>query len=116
MGVIRFIKSAYSIIEAILAWIENAFASWLVPTLARLVFAGALLGYFWASAYTKLGEGLFGFLSLSVGAYVQIFPLAMERVGYDPTDLSFFHTLVAVAGTWAEFILPDPCGPIKQKM
>ena len=70
------------------------------------MFAGVLLAYFWGSAYTKLGEGLFGFLSLSIGAYAQIFPLAMERVGYDPSALSFFHTLVAIAGTWSEFILP----------
>ena len=27
-------------------------ADWLLPTLARLVFAAVLLGYFWASALT----------------------------------------------------------------
>ena len=106
MGVINIIKNVYSAIESIFTWLENVFASWLVPTVARLVFAGVLLGYFWGSAYTKLGEGLFGFLNLSVGAYAQIFPLAMERVGYDPSALSFLHTLVAIAGTWSEFVLP----------
>ena len=35
-------------------------ADWLLPTLARLVFAAVLLGYFWASGLTKLGDGLTG--------------------------------------------------------
>ena len=43
--------------------------------------------YFWVSALTKLGDGFFGFLFPSAGAYVQIFPHAMENVGYDPSDL-----------------------------
>jgi putative oxidoreductase len=42
----------------------------------------------------------------SDGAYVQIFPKAMEAVGYDSSQLGFSHWLIAVAGTWAEFILP----------
>jgi putative oxidoreductase len=76
---------------------------WLLPTLARLVFAGVLLGYFWASALTKLGDGVF---SPSVGAYAQIFPKAMEAVGFDPGQLGLWHRLVVLAGTWAEFVLP----------
>jgi len=78
----------------------------LLPTLARIVFAGVLLFYFWNSAQTKLGEGLLGFLSPSDGAYIQIFPKAVEAVGYDTTQLSAFHYLVVVAGTLAELILP----------
>jgi putative oxidoreductase len=35
-----------------------------------------------------------------------MFPKAMEAAGYDSSALSFFHYLVALAGTWAEFILP----------
>ncbi|MEM8741757.1 MAG: DoxX family protein, partial [Pseudomonadota bacterium] len=42
----------------------------------------------------------------SMGAYTQIFPKAMEAVSYDVSQLDTFHTLVALAGTWAEFILP----------
>jgi putative oxidoreductase len=78
----------------------------LLPTLARLVFAGVLAVYFWASALTKLGDGFFGFLSPSVGAYAQIFPKSFEAVGYDASQMSWFQWLVVVAGTWAEFILP----------
>ena len=55
-------------------------ADTLLPTLARLIFAGVLCHYFWASAQTKLGDSLF---SLSDGAYAQIFPKAFEAAGYD---------------------------------
>lgn len=78
----------------------------LLPTLARLIFAATLAGYFWTSGLTKLGEGFFGFLQPSVGAYAQIFPRAMEMAGYDASQLTVFHWAVVVAGTWAEFILP----------
>ena len=80
--------------------------AWLIPTLARLAFAGVLLVYFWKSALTKLGDGIFGFLTPTANAYVQIFPKAMEAAGYDHTQLSFFHTLVVIAGTVGEFVLP----------
>jgi putative oxidoreductase len=77
-----------------------------LPLLARLVFAGVLLLYYWNSGLTKLGDGIFGFLSPSSGAYVQIFPKAMEAVGYDTSQLTVFHWAVVVGGTLAEFILP----------
>lgn len=80
--------------------------SGLLPLLARFVFAAVLLLYFWNSGVTKLGDGLFGFLVPSTGAYAQIFPKAFEAVGYDSSQLGVFHWLVVVAGTWAEFILP----------
>ncbi len=88
------------------AALEDATAVWLIPTLARLVFAGVLLMYFWRSALTKIGDGFFGFLSPSAGAYVQIFPKKAEAVGYDVTQFSFVEDMVVLAGTWAEFILP----------
>ncbi|MZR14155.1 DoxX family membrane protein [Maritimibacter sp. DP07] len=70
-------------------------------TLARLTFSLTLAGYFWASALTKL-EGA----GLSLNAYAQIFPRAMEAAGYDVTQLTLFHTVIVAAGTLAEFILP----------
>lgn len=76
---------------------------WLLSTGARLVFAAVLLGYFWSSGLTKLGDGLF---SPSDGAFVQIFPKAMEAAGYDSSTMGAFRTLVVLAGTWAEFLLP----------
>lgn len=77
-----------------------------VGTLARLAFAAVLAGYFWASAQTKLGDGFWGFIHPSDGAYAQIFPMASEAVGYDTSQLGALHWAVAVAGTWVEFLLP----------
>lgn len=81
-------------------------ADWLMPTLARVLFAAILLMYFWVSGLTKLGDGLLGIFSPSTGAYVQIFPRMMEAVGYDTSQFSFVHKLFVLGGTWAEFILP----------
>lgn len=73
-----------------------------LPLMARGLFAAVLFGYFWASALTKVEPG-FG---LSLGAYAQIFPRAMEAVGYDVSQLGLWHWLVVMAGTVAEFVLP----------
>ncbi|KUJ82217.1 DoxX family protein [Ruegeria profundi] len=81
-------------------------SDWLTPTLARVVFAATMLVYYWNSAMTKLGNGFFGFLFPSDGAYVQIFPKAMEAVSYDSSQLGLIHWAIALAGTWAEFLLP----------
>jgi putative oxidoreductase len=77
-------------------------ADWLLPTLARLVFAGVLAGYFWTSALTKF-DGPF---TPSMGAYAQIFPKAFEAVGYDASQMGLWHRLVVMAGGYAEFVLP----------
>jgi putative oxidoreductase len=89
------------LIERVVGWLDRQDA--LLSTLARLVFAGVLLGYFWASGLTKIGAGPF---SPSAGAYAQIFPRQLEAAGYDPSALGGFATLVVVAGTLAEFLLP----------
>ncbi|SEQ61041.1 DoxX family protein [Thalassovita taeanensis] len=81
-------------------------SDWLLSSLARFAFAAVLLGYFWSSASTKLGDGLLGLFRPSVGAYGQIFPRAFEAASYDTDQLSLFHWAVALAGTWAEFLLP----------
>ncbi|MEM8593084.1 MAG: DoxX family protein [Pseudomonadota bacterium] len=78
----------------------------ILTTAARLIFAGVLLMYFWNSALTKTGEGIFGFLAPDAGAYIQIFPKGFEAVGYDVSAFGTYHYLVVVAGTVAEFILP----------
>lgn len=79
---------------------------WLLPLLARFLFAAVLFLYFWNSGLTKLGDGLFGIFQPSVGAYAQIFPKAFEAVGYNSAELGLFHWLVVFAGTVAEFLLP----------
>ncbi|WP_390910565.1 DoxX family membrane protein [Pseudosulfitobacter sp. SM2401] len=90
--------------NAFFARIERA--DWLLPTLARLVFAATLLMYFWISGLTKLGEGWTGIFFLSDSAYIQMFPKAVEALGYDTAQLSIGHRMIALVGTWAEFILP----------
>jgi putative oxidoreductase len=82
-------------------WLDRQDA--VLSTLARLVFAGVLFGYFWSSALTKLGAGPF---TPSAGAYAQIFPRQLEAAGYDPSALGLLATLIVLAGTWAEFVLP----------
>ncbi|MGX9350770.1 DoxX family protein [Shimia sp. W99] len=79
---------------------------WILPTVARFLFAAVLAGYFWKSGLTKLGDGFLGVFTPSMGAYAQIFPKAFEAVGYDSSQLGMFHWAVVVAGTLAEFILP----------
>ncbi len=77
-----------------------------LPTTARLVFAGVLFAYFWGSAMTKIGDGPLGLFRPALGAYAQIFPRQMEAVGYDVSQLWLWHWAVVVAGTWAEILLP----------
>ncbi len=86
-------------------WLDRM-APMVLPTLARFVFAAVLLVYFWGSAMTKLGDGPLGLVRPSSGAYVQIFPKAMEAAGYDASALGLWHWAVVVAGTSAEFVLP----------
>jgi putative oxidoreductase len=81
----------------------NRSADTILPTLARFVFAATLLFYFWNSGLTKFDLNPF---SPGLNGYAQIFPKAMEAVGYDASQLSMFHWAVVVAGTFAEFILP----------
>lgn len=76
---------------------------WLLPSVARAIFAAVLAGYFWSSALTKFDGSPF---SLSIGAFAQIFPRQIEAVGYDADQLGIFAHLVVLAGAWAEFLLP----------
>jgi putative oxidoreductase len=87
--------------KSTIRWLDRQ--SDLLPLLARIVFAGVLLLFFWASAATKLDSFPFG---LSLGSYAQIFPRAMEAAGYDIGKLGLYHYLVVLAGTYGEFILP----------
>ena len=91
--------------RALLARLD-AFGDLALPLLARFAFAAVLLFYYWASALTKVGDGIFGLFQPSLGAYAQIFPRAMEAAGYDASQLGLYHWAVVFAGTVAEFILP----------
>ena len=86
--------------------LETGLNGWFLSTLARFAFAATLLIYFWKSAVTKVGDGIFGVFSPSIGGYAQIFPKAMEAASFNVSELTTFHWAVVVAGTIAEFILP----------
>lgn len=86
--------------------IERVLGDPVVTTLARVLVAGVLLVYFWKSALTKIGPGLFGIIELSAGAYAQILPKQMEAVSYDPSQLGTLDHVIVYAGTYAEFVLP----------
>lgn len=87
--------------------LERLLDGWFLGLFARFVFAGVLLVYFLNSALTKIGPGLFGFLQLTPGAYIQIVPGAMEAAGYDPAAVAFWpYGLIVHLGTYAEFVLP----------
>lgn len=81
----------------------NKSSEFMVPTLARLVFAAVLLFYYWNSAMLKIDGSIF---SPSAGAFGQIFPKAAEAVLYDVTQMNILQRLVIFFGTVAEFVLP----------
>ena len=99
-------NALYRLEDAILGPVGRVLDGAVMQTLARLVFLATLATFFWASAMTKLGEGIGGIFSPSAGAYVQILPTQMEAVGYDESQLGLFADLVVLAGTWAEFVIP----------
>jgi len=96
----------YRLEDAVVGPIGRALDGAAIATLARFTFLATLAMWFWTSALTKLGPGIGGIFSPSLGAYAQIFPKQMEAVGYDPSQLGTGIKLVVIAGTWGEFIIP----------
>ena len=87
--------------------LERTLEPWFLGLAARLVFAAVLFGYYWTSALTKIGDGVFGVFSVSDGAYMQILPSVMEANGYDSSAIATAPWgLIVAAGTYAEFLLP----------
>lgn len=95
-------RALFTLHDRIFGALEAA-APLLIPTLARVIFAGTLFVYYWNSGLTKVGDSLF---SPDLGAYIQILPRAFDAVGYDPSALGPLATPIVLLGTWAEFILP----------
>ncbi|SHM45287.1 DoxX family membrane protein [Roseibium suaedae] len=92
---------------AVFGFADRMTRGWFLELAARFVFASVLLVYFFNSALTKVGPGLFGFLRPSDGAYAQILPTLMEQLSYDTSRIAFFpYGLIVLLGTWAEFVLP----------
>ncbi len=87
--------------------LSQALDGWFLGLSARLVFSSVLMFYFLNSAMTKVGDGLFGIFSPTIGAYAQILPPIVEAVEYDISQISFFPWgLIVLAGTISEIILP----------
>ena len=103
-GVLSKIKQLH---DRFFTTIENSLSGWGVELATRLVFAATLLVYYLNSGVTKLGDGLFGFLAPSAGAFAQILPSIAEQYYYDTSAIPFFPWhLVVIGGTVAEFVLP----------
>ncbi|MBT8152956.1 DoxX family protein [Epibacterium ulvae] len=97
--------SLLSLHDSLVAWVDKI-GDQLTPLLARFIFAATLTLYYWNSGLTKLGDGILGLFSPSIGAYSQIFPKKLEAVGYDVSQFGLFEWAVVMGGTYAEFILP----------
>lgn len=84
-----------------------ATAHWIMGSAARLVFAAVLFPYFFASAMTKVGDGLTGIFTITGGAYFQILPTIMQQFSSDPAQVPFlpYGALVGL-GTYGELLLP----------
>lgn len=93
-------------IHTALAALLDKVGNHVTPLLARFIFTSTLLLYYWNSGLTKLGDGILGLFSPSIGAYSQIFPKKLEAAGYDVSQFGIFEWAVVMAGTYAEFILP----------
>ena len=93
--------------ESIFGGLQDALEGWFLGFLARLVFAAVLFFYFFNSAMTKIGDGAFGFLTVTDNAYFQILPTVVEQYEFDASQIPFFpYQLIVMAGTYAEIILP----------
>ena len=101
------IKHVAALHHKVFEGVERWLGDWFLGLSARFTYAAVLSVYFFNSAATKLGEGVFGFLFVSDSAYFQILPPVVERYGYDPSQVPFLpYGLVVHAGAWAELILP----------
>ncbi len=103
MSVLLSLKRLY---ERVFAFVDRVTEGWLLPTLARFTFLAVLFVFFWKSAMTKVGDGIFGLFSPATGAYFQIVPKAVEAAGYQPAKVGLTADLVVLFGMWAEILLP----------
>lgn len=101
------IKTIVSLHDKVFGALQGAVEDWLPGLLARLVFAGVLLGYFLNSAARKLGEGVAGLFTVTDNAYFQILPPVVEQYGYDASRVPLFPwDIIVYLGTYSEILLP----------
>lgn len=92
--------------ERVFSALDGLLAGWFNGFAARFTFASLLLLYYLNSGVNKLGDGLFGFLNPSVGAYATILPPVFENHGADIATIPFYWDAVVLLGTWAELLFP----------
>jgi len=98
-----FIRLHHSVFSAL----DRQADDWLLGFLARVTFAAVLFLYFWNSAMTKIGDGLFGFLSIQETTYYQILgETGMEAYGFDTANIPWYIDTIVAVGTWGEILLP----------
>jgi putative oxidoreductase len=100
---IRFLTDQHA---AIFRRLETALDGWFLGLAARFAFAAVLYFYFLSSAKTKIGDGPFGFLSITDNAYYQIALPAVEAANFDIPSVPFHWDLIVALGTYGEFVLP----------
>jgi len=103
---IAFIDALRRVHDGFFNALDRATDRWFFSLLARFVFASTLYIYYLNSAKTKIGDGLFGFLHITDGAYIQIVGPAFEAAGYDSSALPLPAHIMVVMGTYGEFIMP----------
>ena len=86
--------------------IEHRLGSFLMPTLARFVFAALFAVYYWNSALAKIGDDFSGLWQPSARAFAQIYPKLVELPAFDIATAGSFQKAMVLAGTWAELVLP----------
>lgn len=93
--------------DSLFSYLERLTDGWFMGLFARFVFFAVLYFYFLNSFLTKIGDGVFGFLSVQDSAWYQIAPVAVDAAGGDIQAIPFFpwHLIVPL-GTYAEFLLP----------
>ena len=102
-----FVATIVHLHNSVFSGVEGLLAGWFNGFAARFAFASLLLFYYLNSGWNKLGEGLFGFLNPSSGAYASILPPVFESYGYDVEAIPFFPwDIVVLLGTWTEILLP----------
>ncbi|MFN3547748.1 MAG: DoxX family protein [Mesorhizobium sp.] len=93
--------------DVLFGTVERALNGWFLGLAARFVFAAVLWMYFLNSARTKVGDGVFGFFTISDNAYYQIALPAVDAASGDVSQVAFVPWgLMVVMGTYGEFILP----------
>ena len=100
------VSALFGLYDSVVTKLDGLLAGWFNGFAARFAFASLLLFYYLNSGWNKLGDGLFGFLNPSVGAYASVLPPVFESYGADVDAIPFYWDFVVILGTLSEIALP----------